>query len=477
MSDVAERLAELRRSARAEAAPAPVAAAPVPAGQDFEIWDAGAEAVRAELYEVRRRLHARVAEELGTALYQDLPPEKLSALVRTNLTKLLAEESTPMSAEERKMLLKDIESDVLGHGPIEDLLKDADVTEVMVNGPFEIYIERAGKIYKTKKRFADAQHLRGIIDGIVTRIGRRIDESSPMVDARLPDGSRVNAVIAPIAIEGPFLTVRKFSEEPLTDGDLIRFGTFSRQTADFLELCVVGKLNMLITGGTGTGKTSTLNVLSSYIPSDERIVTVEDAVELRLNQPHVLQLESRPRNIEGKGEITIRDLVRNSLRMRPDRIVVGEVRGAEALDMLQAMNTGHEGSISTLHANSPRNALSRLETMVLMAGTELPARAIREQIASAVDIILHLTRLRDGSRKITHITEVEGMEGDVITAQDIFEFDFSAGINEAGRFMGRLKATGVRPKFIERLADYGIRMSPDTFVDPEVMTHQDGGKG
>jgi pilus assembly protein CpaF len=335
----------------------------------------------------------------------------------------------------------------------------------MVNGPFEIWVERGGKLFRTNRRFADAVHLRAVIDGIAARIGRRIDEASPMVDARLPDGSRVNAVIQPIAIDGPFLTVRKFSAEPMTDRDLIRYGTLTAGVADFLRLCVLGKMNMLISGGTGAGKTSTLNVLSSYIPGDERIVTVEDAVEMRLDQPQVLQLESRPRNIEGKGEVAIRDLVRNALRMRPDRIVVGEVRGAEALDMLQAMNTGHEGSLSTLHSNSPRNAISRLETMVLMAGMDLPVRAIREQIAAAIDIIIHQSRLTDGSRRITHVTEVEGMEGDVITAQDIFVFDYSAGVDERGKILGSLRPTGVRPKFMSKLDDMGIDVPATTFLD------------
>lgn len=487
MSDLSNRLTELRKGSRPAAdqpsedrslsvvqeesdgkPPSAPSKGKKPRGEEpkIEVWEGAEGATRSELYGVRRRLHAQVAQELGTVLYQqDLEPERLSRLVKGHLQKMLREESTPMSAGERQMLLQDVESDVLGHGPIDEFLRDPEVTEVMVNGPNEIFVERSGKIFKTNRRFADAAHLRVVIDGIVGRIGRRIDESSPMVDARLQDGSRVNAVIPPVAIDGPFLTVRKFSEEPLTDQDLIGFGTFSQATADFLQACVSGKMNMLITGGTGAGKTSTLNVLSSYIPRDERIVTVEDAVELRLNQPHVLQLESRPLNIEGKGEVSIRDLVRNALRMRPDRIVVGEVRGAEALDMLQAMNTGHEGSISTLHANSPRNALSRLETMVLMAGMELPVRAIREQIAAAVDIIVHQSRLRDGTRRITHITEVEGMEGDVITAQDIFLFDYSMGMNDSGHFMGRLRSTGVRPKFMDRLADQGIDLPATMFVE------------
>ena len=402
------------------------------------IWEGGSKATRPELYAVRRRIHAQLAKELGSVLYQqDLHPERLKELVREKTTFLLRDEQAPMSADERQRLLGDIESDVLGHGPIEELMQDPDITEVMVNGPDEVFIEREGRIYKTNRGFADVAHLRSVIDGIVARVGRRIDESSPMVDARMPDGSRVNAVIHPVAIGGPYLTVRKFSKEPFTDRDLISFGTMTDPVARFLETCVKGKLNMLISGGTGAGKTSTLNVISSYIPPDERIVTVEDAVELRLSQPHVLQMESRPLNIEGRGEITIRDLVRNALRMRPDRIVVGEVRGQEALDMLQAMNTGHEGSISTLHANSPRDGLSRLETMVLMAGMDLPIRAIREQISSAIDVVVHQSRLKDGSRRITHVSEVEGMEGDVITLQDIFTFDYSAGFDDKGPVLGQ----------------------------------------
>ncbi|MDQ5814997.1 MAG: CpaF family protein [Actinomycetota bacterium] len=434
------------------------------------IWEGGSKATRPELYAVRRRIHAQLAKELGSVLYQqDLDPDRLKELVREKTAFLLRDEQAPMSADERQRLLGDIESDVLGHGPIEELMQDPDITEVMVNGPDGVFIEREGRIYKTNRGFADVAHLRSVIDGIVARVGRRIDESSPMVDARMPDGSRVNAVIHPVAVGGPFLTVRKFSKEPFTDQDLIAFGTMTDPVARFLETCVRGKLNMLISGGTGAGKTSTLNVISSYIPVDERIVTVEDAVELRLSQPHVLQLESRPQNIEGRGEITIRDLVRNALRMRPDRIVVGEVRGQEALDMLQAMNTGHEGSISTLHANSPRDGLSRLETMVLMAGMDLPIRAIREQISSAIDVVVHQSRLKDGSRRITHVSEVEGMEGDVITLQDIFTFDYSLGFDDRGRSRGALKPTGLRPKFTSKLADQGIEVSRAMFLDDDVL--------
>ena len=500
MADLSARLAQLRKERTdgvppPETQPAPVPARPakkVPAAKKsmngksggskaaaakklsdetiaqepaLETYDQS-DSIRPHLYEVRRRLHAKVAHELGSLLYQqDITPERLSTELREHLSRMLLAEPTPMSAAERKALIADIESDVMGHGPIEEFLNDPAVTEVMVNGPFEIFVERNGKIFKTNRRFADAVHLRAVVDGIAARIGRRIDESSPMVDARLADGSRVNAVISPIAIGGPFLTVRKFSAVPLTDQDLIGYGTMTPEVAAFLKQCVLGKLNVLISGGTGAGKTSTLNVLSSYIPKDERVVTVEDAVELRLNQPHVLQLEARPPNIEGKGAVAIRDLVKNALRMRPDRIVVGEVRGAEALDMLQAMNTGHEGSISTLHANSPRNAISRLETMVLMAGMDLPVRAIREQIAAAVDVIIHQSRLGDGTRRITHVTEVEGMEGDIITAQDIFVFDYSEGMDQKGRFLGQMRPTGVRPKFTAKLEDMGINIPMSAFMD------------
>jgi pilus assembly protein CpaF len=313
-----------------------------------------------------------------------------------------------------------------------------------------------------------------VIDRIVAQVGRRIDESSPMVDARLPDGSRVNAIIPPLAVDGPVLTIRVFAKDPFQVGDLIEMGTMSQTASDLLSACVEGRLNVIVSGGTGTGKTTLLNVLSGFIPSDQRIVTIEDSVELQLHQRHVIRLESRPKNIEGKGEVTIRDLVRNALRMRPDRIVVGEVRGGEALDMLQAMNTGHEGSLSTVHANSPRDALSRLETMVLMAGVDLPSRAIREQVSAAVDLIVHLSRLRDGSRKITQVSEVVGMEGDTITIQDIFKFDYSAGFDESGRFAGSLRPTGIRPQFAEKLKDQGIKLEPGIFGRPDVTLAGNG---
>ena len=430
----------------------------------------------AQINELRGRLHFRVIEELGPTLYDR---QMSDAELRLRVMEMLEwaidqEQGMPLTSADRRQLLNEIASDVLGYGPIDPLLNDPDVTEVMANGPYDIYYEKSGKIYKSDVHFVDDVHLRRIIDKIVGQIGRRVDEATPMVDARLPDGSRVNAVIHPLAIGGPFLTIRKFAVDPLQEADLINYGTLTQRTADFLRACVRGKLNIIISGGTGSGKTTTLNVMSSYIPGDERIVTVEDAAELQLHQEHVLTLESRPPNIEGKGAITIRDLVKNTLRMRPDRIVVGECRGAEALDMLQAMNTGHDGSLTTIHSNSPRDTLSRIETMVLMAGYDLPVRAIREQVASAVDLIVHVARLRDGTRRITHITEVEGMEGDVITLQDLFLFDFGEGIDEeTGKFRGRLKATGIRPTFSEDLAAQGIRLPADLF-DPEPFARRGG---
>ncbi|RJQ56016.1 MAG: CpaF family protein [Actinobacteria bacterium] len=414
--------------------------------------------------DIRRRLHRRIVEELGPEL-DVLSKDDVALRERLEqmLSTMLHEESTPLSASDRDEIRADVVNNIVGFGPIEPFLRDPEVTEIMVNNPDTIYIERAGKIHTTEQRFMDEAHLLRIIDKIVGRVGRRVDESVPMVDARLPDGSRVNAIIHPLAINGPMLTIRKFSKEPFTVRDLIGFGTMSEQVAQFLEACVRGRLNILISGGTGTGKTTTLNVVSSFVPGDERIVTVEDAAELRLNQDHVLRLESRPPNIERRGEVTIRDLVRNSLRMRPDRIIVGEVRGGEALDMLQAMNTGHEGSLSTIHANSTRDALARLETMVLMSGFDLPIRAIREQISSALNLLVHQSRLRDGTRRITNISEVQGMEGDVIVLQDIFTFDFSMGLDFDGKFRGRIKATGIRPRFTQRLSDLGINLPAETF--------------
>jgi pilus assembly protein CpaF len=417
------------------------------------------------LDELRQRVHHLLIEELGPLLYdRRVGEEELRRQLQEQLKVILSREKVPLSGADRAQLVQDVSDDVLGYGPIDLLLKDPEVTEVMVNGPNRVYVERGGKLTLTGSSFVDEGHLKRIIEKIVAQVGRRVDEASPMVDARLPDGSRVNAIISPLAIGGPFLTIRKFSKDPYTVEDLINFGSFSRPVARFLEACVKGRLNIIVSGGTGTGKTTCLNVLSSFIPDDERIVTVEDAKELQLHQDHVLPLEARPPNIEGKGEVRIRDLVRNALRMRPDRIVVGECRGGEALDMLQAMNTGHDGSLTTIHANAPRDTLSRIETMVLMAGMDLPVRAIREQMASAVDLVVQLTRLRDGTRRITHVSEVQGMEGDVIVLQDVFLFDFGMGVDENGRFLGHLKSTGIRPKFAERLTDYGIRLGPEMFA-------------
>jgi pilus assembly protein CpaF len=421
--------------------------------------------VRGVSRELVRHLHYLIIEEMGADISEcESDDIVLRGRIERRLGQLLSEEATPLSAAERRAIVSDVLDDILGYGPIQSFLDDPEVTEIMVNNAETVYIERGGRIYPTERRFIDEEHLLRIIDRIAGAVGRRVDESSPMVDARLPDGSRVNAIIHPLAINGPMLTIRKFSREPYTVDDLINFGTLSAPVAEFLASCVRGRLNLLISGGTGTGKTTLLNVVSQYIPAEERVITIEDAAELRLHQAHVLRLESRPANIEGKGQVAIRDLVRNSLRMRPDRIVVGEVRGAETLDMLQAMNTGHEGSLSTVHANSPRDALSRLETMVLMAGLDLPVRAVREQMASALDVLVHLARLRDGSRRIVEISEVVGMEGDTMVLQEIFRFDYAMGLDAEGRFRGHLKPTGVRPKFAERLEYVGIDLDPALFA-------------
>src|SRR6476469_9908292 len=370
--------------------------------------------------ELKTRIHHAVIATLGAELFKQEANEDLSERVLRAVTEQLTLDRTPLTREERRQLVREITDDILGYGPLEPFLRDDTVTEVMVNAHDRIYIERSGRLERTSATFADNAHLMRIIDKIVSQVGRRVDESSPMVDARLPDGSRVNAINPPLALRGPTVTIRKVARDPYTMNDLIGFGTITGKAAQFLSACVRGKLNILISGGTGTGKTTTLNALSAFVPGDERIVTIEDAAELQLQQDHVITLESRPPNIEGKGEVRIRELVRNALRMRPDRIIVGEVRGAETLDMLQAMNTGHEGSLTTIHANSPRDALARLETLVLTAGVELPLRAIREQIASAFDVLVQIARLVDGSRKISHITEVLRMESEVITLQDIF---------------------------------------------------------
>jgi pilus assembly protein CpaF len=413
---------------------------------------------------VKRSVHEALLEALGPKLYDaHLDQHELGQLVTQSLQAVLQRDETPMTAADRARVAQEVGDEILGHGPLEPYLRDSEVSEIMVNGHDQIYVERSGRLFPVDAAFTDEGHLRRTIEKIVARVGRRVDEASPMVDARLPDGSRVNAVVPPVALDGSLLTIRKFATDPLTVDDLVGFGTITPAVAELLRACVRGRLNMVIGGGTGSGKTTTLNVLSSFVPTDERIVTIEDAAELQLRQDHVLRLESRPPNLEGRGQIAIRDLVRNSLRMRPDRIIIGEVRDAAALDMLQAMNTGHDGSITTVHSNSPRDSLSRLETMVLMAGVDLPQRAIREQMASAIDLIIHQSRLKDGTRRITHITEVDGMEGDVITLQDVFLFDFHAGVDETGRFRGALRSTGLRPRFMETLSDRGINVSADMF--------------
>jgi pilus assembly protein CpaF len=425
---------------------------------------------------IKRKIHQSLLQALGPKLYDlNMTAEQLEFRVRQKLQEVLEEEDTPLSAADRQRLIAETTDDILGYGPIEPFLRDQTVTEVMVNKYDTVYVEREGKIFRVDARFLDDSHLRRTIDKIVGQVGRRIDESQPYVDARLPDGSRVNAAIPPIAIDGPALTVRKFSRDPYQAEDLISFGTLSSKVARFMEACVRGRVNILVSGGTGAGKTTTLNVLSSFIPDGERVITIEDSAELRLLQPHVVRMEARPPNIEGRGAVSIRDLVRNSLRMRPDRIVVGEVRSGEALDMLQAMNTGHDGSISTVHANAPRDVLARLETMCLMAGMDLPVRAIREQVASAIQVIVHQARLKDGTRRITHVTEVVGMEGDVITLQDLFLFDFGMGVDESGRFRGHIKSMGLRPKFIDKLEDIGLHLDREVF-EPEPFARSAAGR-
>ena len=414
------------------------------------------------LMDLKAQIHQKLMEDIKPAELSKIDRHAMGREVSRVMTSVVADGGMSLPLKIREQVAADVVDEVLGYGPIQLLLDDPGITEIMVNGPSQVYAERGGKVYLTERVFRDEAHVMRIIQKIVTPLGRRVDESSPMVDARLPDGSRVNAIIPPLAVKGPTLTIRKFSREPYVMKDLVNFGTLTQQMADFLTACVGAKLNMIVSGGTGSGKTTTLNVLSSFVSDDERVITIEDAAELKLQQAHVVGLESRPPNIEGKGEVPIRMLVRNALRMRPDRIIVGEVRGGEALDMLQAMNTGHDGSLSTAHTNSPRDTLSRLETMALMAGTELPSRAIREQIASAIHLIVHQNRLRDGSRKISHITEVQGMEGDVITLQDIFLYE-QEGLDEHGRVVGHHRATGLRPKFMDRLLQQGVKLPSSIF--------------
>jgi pilus assembly protein CpaF len=415
---------------------------------------------RESLRDAKTRIQARVIADLDPRL--DLSNQlEVRRQIEEVFSGVVDEEGLALTRAERVRMLEQITDEIIGLGPLEPLLRDESITEIMVNGPRQIYVERAGKLEMTNTAFQNDDHVMRIIDRIIAPIGRRIDESSPMVDARLTDGSRVNAIIPPLSLVGPVLTVRKFAVSPLTVEDLIRFGTATPEMFDFMKACVQARLNLFVSGGTGSGKTTTLNVLSSFIPNDERIITIEDAAELQLRQEHVVTLEARPPNIEGRGAIPIRELVRNALRMRPDRIIVGEVRSGEALDMLQAMNTGHDGSMSTGHANNPRDMLHRLETMVLMAGVDLPLRAIREQIAAAVDLIVHTARLKDGSRKITAITEVQGMEGDVIVMQDVFTWE-QTGLRD-GKIEGQLKPTGIRPKFVEKFEAKGVRLPTGIF--------------
>jgi len=408
--------------------------------------------------ELKSRIQRKILEQLGNT--QDV--DKVVSQIDPITLEIVRKEPEKYRFVNVQKVIQELINDVTGYGPINPLLLDSEITEVMVNGPDMVYVEKNGKIELSDIKFNDDDQVMQVIDKIVAPLGRRIDESSPMVDARLPDGSRVNAIIPPLSLTGPVLTIRKFSRVPYTVDDLIRMKTLNREMAIFLNACVKGKLNIFISGGTGSGKTTTLNVLSSFIPHDERIITIEDAAELQLGQEHVVSLESRPANIEGTGAIPIRELVRNSLRMRPDRIIVGECRGGEALDMLQAMNTGHDGSLATGHANSPRDMLSRLETMVLMAGVELPAKAIRQQIASAIDVIVHQARLKDGTRRIVNITEVQTMEGDVIVLQDIFAFE-QKGIDVDGKIIGDLKATGIRPRFYDKFQTFGLNVPPSIF--------------
>ena len=420
--------------------------------------------------QLKRSVKESLVETLGPKLYDaHMTQSDLETKVRHTLQSVLEQQETPMTSADRNRIAQEVADDILGYGPLEPYLRDDTVNEVMVNAPDSIYVERDGRLQPVQGSFNDEGHLRRTIEKIVARVGRRVDESSPMVDARLPDGSRVNAVLPPVAVDSPLLTIRKFAADPFTADDLADFGTITPAVNAFLAAAVRGRANVIISGGTGSGKTTTLNVLSAVIPADERIVTIEDAAELQLHQPHVLRLEARPANIEGAGEVTIRDLVRNALRMRPDRIIVGEVRDGAALDMLQAMNTGHDGSLSTVHSNSPRDTLARLETMVLMAGFDLPIRAIREQVAGAVDLIVHQSRMKDGSRRVTHVTEVVGMEGDIITMQDVFRCDFGMGFDNAGRFRGVLKSTGLLPAMLERLADHNVRIDPSLFAFEEFV--------
>ncbi|MBF0499523.1 MAG: CpaF family protein [Candidatus Riflebacteria bacterium] len=437
-------------------------------GEKSSMMDSAATREITGFERLKDKVHTRLIDDMPQAIMTEANQEKKRAMLRDRILQVVGEESpklnitlSPREIESMSQVLLD---DMIGFGPIQKLLDEEDISEVMVNGPYQIYFERKGKLILSDVKFKDNDHVMRIIERIVAPIGRRIDESVPYVDARLPDGSRVNAIIPPLALNGPTITIRKFKKEALGIQDMVRFGTVSQEMATFLEACIKIRLNIVVSGGTGSGKTTTLNILSSFIPEDERIITCEDAAELQLRQPHVVRLETRPANIEGKGAVPMRELIKNTLRMRPERVIVGECRGGEALDMLQAMNTGHDGSLTTGHANTPRDMLSRLETMVLMSGMDLPIRAIREQVASAVHMIVQQSRLKDGSRKITYLTEIQGMEGDKIVTQDIFRFE-QTGTDEKGKIIGRLKATGIRPKFASKFEESGIHLPPNIFTD------------
>jgi len=433
-------------------------------GDGYGRRSSGGGAIRSSeaLNELTYKLHQRLIEELDSAKLEGLEPEKARAAVETAARTLIAQEMPGIVGATRDDLVTAVADEVLGLGPIEGLVRDGSISEVMVNAPDTVFYEKEGRIYLSPIRFRDANHIMRVVERIVAPLGRRVDESSPMVDARLADGSRVNVIIPPVAPKSPTITIRKFRQDKMTVEDLIATGTMTREMAEFFRACVQVKLNTLLSGGTGTGKTTLLNALSAFIPDTERIVTIEDPTELKLQQGHVVSLEARPSSLEGKGEVTQRDLVRNSLRMRPDRILVGEVRGAEAFDMLQAMNTGHEGSLSTVHANSPRDCLARVENMILMAGLDLPIRAIREQLASAIDMVVQISRLTDGSRRITYVSEISGMEGQIVTMQDLFRFE-QEGIDAEGRVVGHFHSTGIRPQFADRFEIAGISLPSDIY--------------
>ncbi|MBV9924949.1 MAG: CpaF family protein [Acidobacteria bacterium] len=414
--------------------------------------------------EMKARLHRAIINRMDLTKLGQLDPEQLHAEVARLVEDMLHAENAPLSISERERLIGEVRHELFGLGPLEPLLADAEVSDILVNSPKKVYIERRGRLELTSVEFKDDEHLMRVIERIVSTVGRRIDESSPMVDARLADGSRVNAIIPPLALDGPVLSIRRFGAEPLRMASLIEKNALTKEMAEMFEMCVKARLNVLISGGTGAGKTTLLNALSSYIPDDQRIVTIEDSAELQLQQPHVVRLETRPPNIEGKGEVTQRELVKNALRMRPDRIVIGEVRGGEAIDMLQAMNTGHDGSLTTIHANTPRDALARLETMIQMTGMRLSDRAMRQQAASALDLVIQAARLSDGTRRITSISEITGMEGETITMQEIFHFE-RKGVDKDGKVIGRYRPTGVRPRFAERLKQYGLQLPRVFFED------------